>query len=408
LALQVTAAARAQEPAEPEGTPEPTAEPAKPEGTPEPAAEAAEPPAKGTASVLRARGSDDQQLLTSLTDRARTVLRNSGYRLAPPQQTRSASEAVQQPTAPTHRFRAKDLKAIGRTLRVELVLHPRIVDKPGQPLRLVVDVARESKKKIWRCRRKITDASGRTPSVIAIEALEICLDRLLSPEPTKMSWEEIKANQQKVLHELQEQKPRELSWKKEHYFGTYGVVIPWGVQKVAIERGADRFVGYIDYEVSGAFGGFYEKRVQSIVALGIQLEYLMLWKDGAKKTEKAYRDERMGLVNLGATIRLLYPGKWAEPYAKLVLGITFVSPPNAPQNGETELGAGAGPNWELKLGTMITFPYIGIFIEAGFGITPWFPGDSVVRDADGDVITYDQITAVEGEVLLGFGLVSFF
>jgi hypothetical protein len=365
-----------------------------------------EPVDRDTAAVLPARGDLSQRTLTDLTSIARSALRDNDYDLASQNQVRSAVRTVKTPAPPTNRYRDQDLFDLGRTLKVDLVVHPRIVSRPGKPVRLAVDSARVSRETVWRCRRELDDdGSGRSRDERALEALEICLDRLLAKKPTKVSWQDIKKKQQP---RKKRKKKRDLRWKREHYFGTLGIVIPWGVQKLAIDRGDERIVGYIDYEVSGAFGGFYEKRVKRVLAFGVQLEYLMLWKAGAKKTEKAYKDERLGIFNVGATMRVLYPGKWAEPYAKLVLGLSAVSAPDAAQNGDVTLGSGAGPCYELKLGTMITFPYVGLFIEAGFGVTTWFPGDSVVLNEDQEPVSYDEITGVEGEVLLGFGLVAFF
>jgi hypothetical protein len=134
----------------------------------------------------------------------------------------------------------------------------------------------------------------------------------------------------------------------------------------------------------------------------------MLWKQGADRTKGGFGDERMSLFDLCATLRVLYPGKWVEPYFKLALGFSIPGPPDAAQNGNVTLDPGFGMTYQIRLGALLTFPYTGFFAEAGFFATPWFPGDGQVRDDDGDPVAFDQIQALEAGLLINFGLVTLF
>jgi hypothetical protein len=355
-----------------------------------------------TAAVVPARGPVDSGTLGTLDRVAKRELKRNDYDLASEFRVGDALAAIIGGAAVGKKYTEKQLFAIGEELLVDLVVHPRILARSGKPMLLELVSVRVSRELVWRCRRplEVSEESG-TLAAEAEKQVEFCIDQLLSPEPEAYEW-------RKLIKRKVHRRKIERTWRKKHYLGFVGSMVPWGTQKLAIDRADERLIGYINYGPSGGVGLFYENRFAPAVTAGVQVEYLMLWKHDATRTKANFGYERMSLFNLGATLRLLYPGKWVEPYTKIVLGISIPGPPDEPQNGTALLKPGFGTNYQLRLGTMFTFPLAGFFIEAGFFVTPWFPGDAVVRDQDGDPISYDEITAVEAGVLLNFGLVSAF
>jgi hypothetical protein len=355
-----------------------------------------------TGAVVPARGGADSSLLGELNRVAKRELRRHDFDLASEFRVGNALSSTAAGVDPGESYTDKQLFQIGEELEVDLVVHPRIIARSGKPDLLELVSARVSREVVWRCRRPL-EVTGEVATIneAAEHQLEFCLDQLLYPEPDAYEW-------RKLVERREPRKQIERTWRKKHYIGFSGQFVPWGVQKLAIERGGDRLVGYIDYGPSGGVGLFYENRVVPAVAAGVQAEYMMLWEQGATRTTGNFGYERMSLANLGATVRVLYPGQWAEPYAKLVLGFSIVGPPDEPQNGTALLKPGFGTNYQIRLGNMFTFPLAGFFIEAGFFVTPWFPSDAVVRNDEGEAVSFDEITGVEAGVLIDFGLVTMF
>jgi len=356
-----------------------------------------------TGAVVPARGPVGAGSLQEIDRVTKRELRHHDYDLASEFRVGDALSSTAAGVSAGGRYSEDQLFAIGEALQVDLVVHPRVIARSGKPLMLELVSVRVSREVVWRCRRPLESDQESVSLNDVIEAqLEFCVDQLFSPEPEAYEW-------RKLVKRKIARKKIERTWRKRHYLGFYGSFIPWGVQKLAIERGDDRLIGYIDYASSGGVGLFYEKRVVPAVAAGVQAEYLMLWKDDASHAKASFGYERMSLFNMGATFRLLYPGTWVEPYTKVVIGFSIPGPPDEPQNGTALLKPGFGTNYQIRFGTMFTFPLAGFFVEAGFFVTPWFPGDdSEVRNSDGAVIDYDQMTSVEAGVLLDFGLVSAF
>jgi hypothetical protein len=350
--------------------------------------------------VIEAQGTLDASVLSAVTREARSTLVRLDYRIASQQATYEAIGRLENVKRTGGRYRDGELLRLGESMGAGLVVFPRVVGQFEGKILVETVVARTEKGMVWRCARSLSP--DRPIPKAAVEALHACLLQLLTTERPEESEDDDEEDD-----EEKDKEKEKLVLSKERYLGISGAIIPWGVQTIHFyytdEEGvAKHWTPDIDYGLSGNIGLFFERRMLSWMAVGVMGEYFMLWGEGAKKDKENFSAERLAIIGLGMTARILYPGKWIEPYLKLVLGLALCIPPDEEQNHDLLLEAGIGANYQARVGTMLTLPYVGLFAEAGVYYVPWFPSMVI-----GTVLA-DSVMAREAGVLFNFGAVFTF
>ncbi len=290
----------------------------------------------------------------------------------------------------------KALVAIGRAVKADLVVCPRIVRQPRPVVK--VTFGRVSKRRVWDCRRPLETKDGVLDDDY-LDAVEFCMDQLLSSAPKTAG----KARDRKTL--VIERKKRERSRK--NYLGAAALMVPAGTERFTAHEGDKRFSKHLNYDYSWGFGLFYERRSISWVSVGAEFGWLSLGKKKNKalaEVEELYENipgsyvseiDRLNVFNLDATLRLFYPGRWVEPYLKLGLGFSFGTAREGDLYRDVEVGSGFGANYQVRAGLMAIVSYLGIFAEIGFVDIMSFPGTTAYAVFD---------SAMLNEALLAFNV----
>ncbi|MCP4605538.1 MAG: hypothetical protein GY847_34290 [Proteobacteria bacterium] len=352
------------------------------------------------AAVVPAEGFFDSTTLHGITEEARGSLDELDYELVNRQAVQTAMVNAGIAARPRPGYTDRELISLGTATGAGLVVYARIIGKSGKKARIRVKIARVRKARIWTCTRRLeTDESELSLPEAAKQGFSYCVEQLLART--------FKRDEEREQGEVFFEETREkIEWPKDWYIGVMGTVIPRAKQKIRFYQYQEggkvgKSSTYIIYDESGGFGLFFEKRMRSWAAIGLQFDYYMLLKRSMKRKE-AVKDDYFRMINFSGTLRLFYPGKWFEPYLKLELGLLVGSTSWLNISKYAYVESGAGAVYQFRLGTMVTFPYCGVFFDAGLFAAPWFPG---IAQSD---YVIDAITGLETGLTLNFGLFTTF
>ncbi len=335
---------------------------------------------------------------TAMNKKARSTLESLGYREVPLQQAREVLARAN--VRNTALCLDKTLMAIGKTAGADLVVCPRMVVKGGK-YTIRVRFARVSKKRVWSCERLLDTEPGVSAGKGSEEAVEICMDQLLSSAPKGL-----KEGKKEVEEEVERQKRKRRP--KKHYLGAAGLMVPFGRERFTAFYGEYRYSKHLNHDFSGGFELFYERRKAKWVAFGAQFDFYPLRFEklepmvGDTVVAEPTKIDRLNLFNFGATLRFLYPGEWVEPYLKLSIGLSVAGGRDAVLYDQVVIGTGFGANYQVRAGLMATFPFVGAFFEVGMVDVLWFPN---VEDS---FEVFDSAFMMEIFLTLNLGLVAVF
>lgn len=339
---------------------------------------------------------------SAMNKRARSTLESLGYQEVPQQQAQEVLARAN--VGNTARCLDKTLMAIGRTAGADLVVCPRMVVKGGK-YTVRVRFARVSKKRVWSCERPLDTESGASAGSASEDAVAVCMDQLLSSAPKRLKEEKKEVEEEK---EEKVERPKRKRRPKNHYLGAAGLMVPFGRERFTAYYGEMRYSKHFDHDFSGGFSVFYERRKAKWVAFGAQFDFYPLRFEKLEPTlndpvdAKPRKIDRLNLINLGASLRFLYPGEWVEPYLKVSIGLTVAGGRDSELYDQVVIGAGFGANYQLRVGLMATFPYVGAFFEVGMVDVLWFPN---VEDSFEE---FDSAFMMEIYLTLNLGLVVVF
>ena len=134
------------------------------------------------------------------------------------------------------------------------------------------------------------------------------------------------------------------------YLGLELVFIPWGQIETGLAGDTE------EMGPSAGFGVSLEWAVVDFLTLGGVMQFRFLRSDD-------YNGQFQEL-QLDPMVRLFFPGKILEPFAKFRIGGSFLWPPD---RDASTLEFGAGWNWAAYGGLVIRLGKLGLFAELGYG-----------------------------------------
>ena len=355
--------------------------------------------------VLPAPRPPNPQVSSQMSAKASGLLEDLGYDLVTPE----ATKAILRRANPSNVQACvdKSLIAIGRAVKADLVVCPRMVNQPRPMVR--VTFARVSKRRVWDCLRPVSSKDGLTDDDY-VQAVEFCMDQLLSSDPKTGGKARAK---KKIIVATKRARSRK------NHLGAAALLVPAGMEKfIGNFEGNQRLIRHFKYDFSWGAGVFYERRNLSWVSVGVAFDWYSLGKKKKKasetdgESEAAVSDntpgqylpgdlDRLNIFNLGATLRLFYPGRWVEPYLKIGIGVSVGTDRDGDLFTQVDTGAGAGANYQVRAGLMAIVSYLGIFVELGYVDILWFPNTEAW-------VVFDSAIHNEALLALNLGLAAVF
>lgn len=134
------------------------------------------------------------------------------------------------------------------------------------------------------------------------------------------------------------------------YLGVELVLVPWGQIETGLAGDSE------DMSPSVGFGVSLEWAVVKCLSLGGMMQFRFLRSDDYNGTFQE--------LQLDPMVRLFFPGKILEPFAKFRIGGSFLWPPD---RDASTMEFGAGWNWAAYGGLVIRIGKLGLFAELGYG-----------------------------------------